>query len=137
MPASDPNYPSAQAIWLKEKIPGPLLIISIIALPLILYGTIGGLYVGRYDVAAYIGLVMGGLWFFLYTYNKGSKLAWDEDRIYIRHGGWSFRRRFPWIGNVPWRSLAYDQIARMDDLTLNDPGAKSFLLPFQLFAACL
>ena len=42
----------------------------------------------------------------------------------------SWRR--PWLARLPWRSLAYDEIASLDALTVNDPGAKSFLLPFQL-----
>lgn len=42
------------------------------------------------------------------------------------------RWRFPWIGNFPWRKLAYCDIARIDNITLNDPGARSFLLPSQL-----
>jgi hypothetical protein len=130
MPTNDPNYPSTQAIWLREKIPAPLLIISIIGLPIILYLFLGGLYDGLYYLAAVTALCGGGPWLFLYYYNKGAKLAWDEDRVYMRASGWTFRPRFPWMGNGPWVSLAYCDIARMDDITLNDPGARSFLLPF-------
>lgn len=127
------NYPSPQAIWLREKIPGPLLIISIVILPLILYGGLGGLYIGRYGLAATV-LLGGGLpWLFLYTNGTGLKLAWDEKRVYMRPQSFrppSWRR--PWLVRLPWRSLAYDEIASLDPLTVNDPAAKSFLLPFQL-----
>lgn len=77
-------------------------------------------------------ICFGAVWLFLYTNNNGAKVAWDEDRVYMRASGWTFRWRFPWIRNLAWVSLAYGDIARMDDLTLNDPGARSFLLPFQL-----
>jgi hypothetical protein len=133
MSRSDPHYPSPQAIWLHEKIPGPLLIISVIGLPLILYGVIGSLFVGRYDLSAAVLLCLGIPWLFLYTNGTGLKLAWDEDRVYMRPQ--SFRRpswRRPWLTRLPWRSLAYDEIASLDALRVNDPGAKSFLLPFQL-----
>jgi hypothetical protein len=132
MPTNDPNYPSAQAIWLREKIPVPLLIISIIGLPITLYIVLGLVYVGRYEGATSMAVTGLGPWLFLYINNKGAKLAWDEDRVYMRASGWRLRWRFPWIGNLPWRALAYGDIARMDDLTLNDPGARSFLLPFQM-----
>lgn len=129
----DPNYPSPQAIWLREKIPGPLLIISIIGLPVVLYLLLGGLYIGRYGLAA-IAFIGGILpWLFLYTNGTGLKLAWDEQRIYMRPQSFrppSWRR--PWLERLPWRSLAYNEIASLDALTVNDPGAKSFLLPFQL-----
>jgi hypothetical protein len=128
---SDPNYPSAQAIWLHEKIPGPLLLITIIAAPIFLYLFFGGIYVARFDLVM-TALIFGAAWLFLYAFNRGAKLAWDEDRIYMRHAGWAPTWRFPWIRNLIWRSLAYHEIARIDDLTFNDPAAKSFLLPFQL-----
>lgn len=129
---NDPNYPSPSAIWLKEKMPTPLLIISFVGLPLIIYGTVGGLYVGRYDISAIMGLMGGGIWLLLYTNNKGSKVAWDENHVYMRASGWCLGWRFPWLRNLPWRSLAYSEIASLDALTINDPAAKSFLLPFQL-----
>ncbi|MBS0503430.1 MAG: hypothetical protein JSS55_06420 [Proteobacteria bacterium] len=133
MTRPDPNYPSAQAIWLHERIPGPLLIISVIGLPLILYGGVGGLYDGLYGLAATVLLGIGGPWLFLYTNGTGLKLAWDEQRVYMRPQSFrppSWRR--PWLARLPWRSLAYDEIGSMDALTVNDPAAKSFLLPFQL-----
>ncbi len=133
MARADPNHPPPQAIWLREKIPGPLLIISIIGLPIVLYLLLGGLYVGRYDLAA-IAFICGGLpWLFLYTNGTGLKVAWDEHRVYMRPQSFrppSWRR--PWLERLPWRSLAYDEIASLDALTINDPGARSFLLPFQL-----
>lgn len=133
MARADPNYPSPQAIWLREKIPGPLLIISVIGLPVVLYLLLGGLYDGNYPLAA-TAFICGGLpWLFLYTNGTGLKLAWDDQRVYMRPQ--SFRRpswRKPWLARLPWRSLAYDEIASLDALTVNDPGAKSFLLPFQL-----
>ena len=49
----------------------------------------------------------------------------------MRASGWRFNRRFPWLRNLPWRSLGYDEIVSMDGVTLNDP-AGSFLLPFQM-----
>ena len=133
MTRADPNYPSSQAIWLREKVPGPLLFISIIALPIILYGGLGGLYDGNYPLAGTVLFGMGLPWLFLYTNGTGLKLAWDEHRVYMRPQSFaplSWRR--PWLTRLPWRSLAYDEIASLDGLTVNDPAAKSFLLPFQL-----
>ena len=133
MARADPNYPSPQAIWLREKIPGPLLIISIIMLPLVLYGVVGSLLVGRYGLAATVLLCLGLPWLFLYTNGTGLKLAWDEHRIYMRPQSFrppSWRR--PWLARLPWRSLTYDEIASLDALTVNAPGARSFLLQFQL-----
>ncbi len=130
---SNLHYPSSQAVWLREKIPGPLLIISVVGLPLILYGGIGGLYVNRYDLSATVLLCLGFPWLFLYTNGTGLKLAWDEQRVYMRPQSFkppSWRK--PWLARLPWRSLAYDEIASLDALTVNDPAAKSFLLPFQL-----
>ncbi len=133
MSQADPHYPSPQAIWLREKIPVPLLIISVIGLPVVLYILFGGLYVGRYDLSA-TTFICGFLpWLFLYTNGTGLKLAWDEQRVYMRPQ--SFRPpswRKPWLARLPWRSLGYDETASLDALTINDPGAKSFLLPFQL-----
>lgn len=131
-PSTDPNHPSAQAVWLKQKIPAPLLVISIIGLPIILYVFLGGLYDGLYYLAAVTAFCGGGPWLFIYVTNKGSKLAWDEDHVYERTSGWRLHGRFPWIGNFPWRKLAYCDIARIDKIVLNDPSACSFLLPFQL-----
>ncbi|WP_338446491.1 hypothetical protein V5F89_01460 [Pelagerythrobacter marensis] len=133
MASADPNYPSPHAIWLREKIPGPLLFISIIMLPLILYGGVGGLCIGRYGLAATVFLCGGLPWLFLYTNGTGLKLAWDEHRVYMRPQSFrppSWHR--PWLERLPWRSLAYDEIASLDAITVNDPGARSFLLPFQL-----
>lgn len=127
-----PTYPSPQAVWLREKIPGPLLFISIVGLPPILYVVLGNLYSGYYSNAAKAALILIP-WLFLYTNGTGLKLAWDEHRVYMRPQ--SFRPpswRKPWLARLPWRSLAYDEIASLDALTVNDPGAKSFLLPFQL-----
>lgn len=132
MGRSNPNYPSPQATWLHEKIPGPLLIISIIGLPPILYAVLGNIYSGYYSNAAKASLVLVP-WLFLYTNGTGLKVAWDEQRVYMRPN--SFSRpswRRPWLRRLPWRSLAYDEIASLDGLTINDPAAKSFLLPFQL-----
>lgn len=126
------HYPSPQAIWLREKIPVPLLIISVIGLPPILYVVLGNLYSGYYSNAAKASLILIP-WLFLYTNGTGLKLAWDEERVYMRPQ--SFRPpgwRKPWLARLPWRSLGYDEIASMDALTINDPAAKSFLLPFQL-----
>lgn len=133
MGRSDPHYPSRQAVWLHEKIPGPLLIISVTGLPLILYGGVGSLFVGRYDLSVTVLLCLGLPWLFLYTNSTGLKLAWDEQRVYMRPQSFrppSWRR--PWLARLPWRSLAYDEIVSLDALTINDPAAKSFLLPFQL-----
>jgi len=132
MGQSNPHYPSRQAVWLHEKIPGPLLIISIIGLPVIamaLYGAIVTRNAGGVLVTSLIFLP----WLFLYTNGTGLKLAWDEQRVYMRPQ--SFRPlswRKPWLARLPWRSLAYEEIASLDALTVNDPAAKSFLLPFQL-----
>lgn len=73
-----------------------------------------------------------GPWVLIYTNNKGPKIAWDENRVYMRASGWTFGRRFPWLKNEPWRSLGYDEIVSLDGVTLNDPAARSFLLPFQM-----
>lgn len=129
----DPNYPPARAIWLREKIPAPLLVISVIILPMVLYGVLGGLYERLYGLAATVAICGGIPWLFLYMNGTGLKLAWDDARIYMRPQ--SFRPpswRKPWLSRLPWRSLAYEDIASMDDMTLNDPAARSFLLPFQL-----
>lgn len=129
--AGDLNYPSASAIWLKDKIPAPLLVISVVVLPLTLYGFFGGLLDQNYGLSATLTLVILGPWALIYMNNKGPKVAWDENRVYMRASGWTFRRRFPWLGNLSWRSLGYDEIVSLDDMTLNDP-AGSFLLPFQM-----
>ena len=82
-PANDANYPSARAVWLRKKLPAPLLIISIVALPIFLYLFVGGLYVGRRDLVV-AAICFGAVWLFLYTNNNGAKVAWDEDRVYMR-----------------------------------------------------
>lgn len=131
---SDPNYPSAQAVWLREKIPIPLLFFMLIGLPVLIFGLQGALFVThQYGVAAFALVVGGGMLLFLYTNGTGLKIAWDENRVYMRPQSFrppSWRR--PWLVRLPWRSLAYEEIVSMDEMTLNDPGAKSFLLPFQL-----
>lgn len=132
MARADLSYPSPQAVWLREKIPGPLLIISIIGLPPVLYVVLGNLYSGCYSNAVLASLILIP-WLFLYTNGTGLKLAWDEHRVYMRPQSFrppSWHR--PWLERLPWRSLAYDEIASLDALTVNDPGARSFLLPFQL-----
>ena len=104
-----------------------------VCLPLFLYGFFGGLYSGRYDLAATMAFIGLGPLLFLYTNGTGLKLAWDDNRVYMRPQSFdapTWRR--PWLRRLPWRSLAYDEIVSMDDMTLNDPGARSFLLPFQL-----
>lgn len=96
-------------------------------------GGVGGLCDGNYPLAATVFLCGGLPWLFLYTNGTGLKLAWDEQRVYMRPQSFrppSWRR--PWLERLPWRSLAYDEIASLDALTVNDPGARSFLLPFQL-----
>lgn len=126
-----PNQPSRQAVWLRNKIPGPIWPFLIIGVPITLYLVVGGLYTLNHN-AIISSIVGGSLLYFIYTVNKGAKIAWDENRIYMRAGGWDFGRRFPWIKKGGWVSLAYDDIARTDGMTLNDPAAQSFLLPFQL-----
>ena len=73
----DPNYPSDSAVWLKEKIPAPLLVFSIVGLPIVLYGFIGGLIDRRFDLAATMGFVGLLPWTLIYVNNKGPKVAWD------------------------------------------------------------
>lgn len=69
---------------------------------------------------------------FFYADGTGLKLAWDEQRIYMRpHGFWP-RQRPPWLARHSWRSLGYDEIGSIEGVTLNDPAAQSVLLPFQL-----
>lgn len=130
---ADLNYPSPQAIWLREKTPGPLLIISVIGLPVVSIMLFGAIETKSIE-GIFITLVGGFLpWLFLYTNSTGLKLAWDEQRVYMRPQSFrppSWRR--PWLARLPWRSLAYDEIVSLDALTINDPAAKSFLLPFQL-----
>jgi hypothetical protein len=111
--------------------PAPLLIISIVGLPPIVYIVFGNLYNGHYSNAgkASVGLI---LWLLIYILNKGSKIAWDQERIYERPSGFGLSRRFPWVLNTTWLSLRYDEIASMDAVTINDPSARSVLLPFQL-----
>ena len=126
------NHPSSRAIWLHEKVPGPLLFISIVGLPPILYVILGNIYSGYYANAGKASLVLVP-WVFLYANGTGLKLAWDEHRIYMRPQSFSRPNwRRPWLARLPWRSLGYDEIASLDEMTFNDPGAKSFLLPFQL-----
>lgn len=129
---SNRHHPSQQATWLRERIPGPLLIISVIGLPVIFMTLYGAIATGNAK-GILVFLILGSLWLFIYTNGTGLKLAWDEDRVYMRPQ--SFRPpswRKPWLVRLPWRSLAYDEIASIDALTVNDPAARSFLLPFQL-----
>lgn len=110
----------------------PLLFIVVVGLPIVLYGIIGFLlildFLGVLLVAVCGGLPLLGL----YTNAMGQKIAWDEARVYMRPPGWYIGWKPPWLRRLPWRSLAYDEIESLDALVVNDPGAKSFLLPFQL-----
>jgi hypothetical protein len=133
MVQANPHYPSREAKWLREKIPAPLLIISVIVMPLAFYGILGGFYDGNFKLAGTVLLCLGLPWLFLYTNGTGLKLAWDEERVYMRPQSFAqLSWRKPWLTRLPWRSLAYDEIASLDALTVNDPAARSLLLPFQL-----
>jgi hypothetical protein len=112
--------------------PGPLLVVTIVGLPIIAYMFAGGLYFGRYDVSAATAICGLGPWLLIFLINSGPKIAWDDKKVYMRTFSPGLRRRFPWLTMRSWSSLAYSHIASLDALTVNDPAARSFLLPFQL-----
>jgi hypothetical protein len=106
----------------------------VIGLPGLAFVTYINFFMTHQDAAAAIVLlVLGGPLLFIYTNGTGLQVAWDDARVYMRPQ--SFRPpswRKPWLERLPWWSLGYDEIASMDDMTINDPAARSFLLPFQL-----
>jgi len=131
MLSNDCHHPSSTAIHLKGRLPAPFLIYSVISLPPLLYTLIGSLYIGRYGLVLLLSFLLG-VWIILYTMNSGSSIAWDIQRIYERPSGFYFSRQFPWIRRARWRSLRFDEVARIEKVTVNDPAARSKLLPFQL-----
>ncbi len=100
---------------------------------MLLHMIFGALYDGIYGLLL-IAFGCGILpLFYIYQTSMGLKVAWTERRIYMRPQGFdrpTWRR--PRFSRAAWRSLSYDEIARIEGVVINDPRASSFLIPIQL-----
>jgi hypothetical protein len=81
----------------------------------------------QYDVGIAI-LVLGILPLaFLYYSERGYRVCWDDERLYVRSGGWTSSLRRP-----PVRSVDYDAIQQIEAGLAGDATLKSRFMLFDL-----
>ena len=64
---------------------------------------------------------------FLYTNNSGYRIAWDDDRVYMRN--WGFRNLL--FQRQRFHGIAYDDIMSMEGRFGNNAAAKSRFMPYE------
>lgn len=116
------------AVLMGYKLPIPLKIVLVIGVPVVLLVTWSAIFDTRqYDVAAGMFLLGGGLALFIYTNNSGYRIAWDDERVYMRD--WGFRNVL--FQRKPFRSIAYDDIVSMEGQFGTNAAAKSRFMPYE------
>ena len=121
-------YVSPSAVLAGYKLPIPLKFVlgfGISAILFVIQITIFDTH--QYDVAAGMFFLGGGLALFLYTNNSGYRIAWDDERIYMRD--WGFRNVL--FQRKPFKPIAYDDIASMEGRFGNNAAAKSRFMPYE------
>lgn len=135
MSRSAPNI-SQSAVLMGCKIPTPLKIVLFFAVPVaVLYAYESILYPEHFEkgysffslenLAIWLILVGGPL--FMYMNNRGYRIAWDNERVYMRD--WGFRNVL--FQRQPYQAIAYDDIASMEGRTRRNPGAASRFMPYE------
>ena len=118
---------TASPVVLEYKTPTPLVIVLSIGIAVLLAGVASTLfYTHQYDVALGLASLLGGLMGLLYANNRGYRIAWDDERIYMRE--WGFRDLFRRGG---FHSIRYEDISSIKGRTRSGAGAGSKLVPYE------
>lgn len=85
------------------------------------------LYTQQYDFAALCFFVGGGLSLFVYENDKGYRIAWDNDHVYMRE--WGFANLL--LARKPFKSIAYKDIGSIALEFGVNALAKSKFIPYE------
>lgn len=130
-----PNI-SPSAVLMGYKVPTPLKIVLFFAIPIaLLYADESIFHPERFEkgysffsfenLGIWIILIAGPL--FMYANNRGYRLAWDDERVYMRD--WGFRNML--FQRKRYQAIAYDDIVSMKGRTRRNPGAASRFMPYE------
>jgi len=123
-----PNL-SPSAVLIGYKLPVPLKIVLGFGVPVVLLVTWSAIFdTHQYDVAAGMFLLGGGLALLIYTNHKGYRIAWDDERVYMRNWGfWNFLFR-----RHRYHAMTYDEMASIEGSSAPNPGPPvTRLMPHQ------
>lgn len=122
------DKPGTDAIHLGRKAPIPLKIILWIGIPgIALLVQAALLQTHQYDAAAFFFFVLGGLLLFIYQNERGYRIAYDEERVFMRN--WGFRN--PLFQRLDWHSIAYRDMRSMEGQYSGGAPVKSKFMPFE------
>lgn len=119
---------SPSAVLIDYRTPIPLKIVLIIGTPMWMLPAFSALLeTHQYNFAAVCLLLGGGLLLLLFINNRGYRVAWDGERVYMREWGFCnllFMRK-------PFHAISYDEMTAMKGKTRRNPGAASRYMPFE------
>ncbi len=115
---------------IRHKLPTPIKIVLSFGLPVVVIGTLSAIFqTQQYDVAAIGFFFIGGLALLIYTNHSGYRIAWDDERVYMRD--WGFRNLL--FQRHPWHSMSYDEMQRMKGSSPPNPApGVTRLMPYQV-----
>lgn len=119
---------SSSAVLMGYKAPIPLKIVMVVGLPMWILPTFAALFeTYQYDVAALCFLLGGSLLLFIYSNNRGYRVAWDNQRIYMRE--WGFRNLL--FQRKPFHSIDYAEMVSINGKFGNNFGTKSRFMSYE------
>lgn len=127
---------SPSAVLMGYKLPIPLKILMFFAVPVALLFANESIFHPEHfeggfsffsleNLGIWIILVGGPL--FIYTNNSGYRIAWDDERVYMRD--WGFRNVL--FQRKPFKPIAYDDIVSMEGRFGKNTAAKSRFMPYE------
>ena len=115
------------------RMPIPLKIVLGLGVPIFLYIFYGQvfspeIFVSGQDLEGWAFIIIyGGLLLFLYTNNSGYRIAWDDERVYMRE--WGFRNVL--FQRKAFHSIAYEDIVSVKGRFGNNAAVKSRFMPYE------
>lgn len=115
-------------VLMGYKLPIPLKIALAVGIPIWMLPAWSALFdTHQYEVAALCFFLGGGLLLFLYTNNSGYRIAWDDERVYMRD--WGFRNIL--FQRKPFKPIAFHDIKSIEGRFGPNALTKSRFMPFE------
>ncbi|MCA1197507.1 hypothetical protein K9B35_05985 [Sphingomonas sp. R647] len=96
--------------WIRHKLPTPMKIVLGYGIPVMLIAAWSAVFqTKQYDVAVLMASLGGGLALLIYTNHSGYRVAWDDERVYMRN--WGFRNLL--FQRYPYHSMTFEEMGDM------------------------
>jgi hypothetical protein len=121
----------AERLELKRKMPLQMIIACCIIVPIFLAMVESTIFdTKQYDITA-LTIFMFGVWYVSSPgTDKGYRLAWDKDCMYMRD--WSYR----WfLRRHLWHSMRYDEVVLIEGQFKGNAAMKAAFMPFEYIIA--